>query len=128
MLLLSEFNSQDLVNCAWSLAACDLGQGSEDGSAITNEVQVKLAEFALKVIYSNFKGPKDANLLAAISKEVMQKLYEIEPQSLGILADAKLGCQRHIGQALRPFAQRFAELLGSVIPTPTSQNDRMTRW
>ena len=50
MLLLSEFNSQDLVNCAWSLAACDLGQGSEDWSAITNEVQVKLAEFALEVI------------------------------------------------------------------------------
>jgi len=43
--------------------------------------------------YSNFKGPKDANLLAAIFKEVMQKLYEIEPQFLGILAGAKLGCQ-----------------------------------
>lgn len=49
MLLLSEFSSQDLVNGAWSLAACDLGQGSEDGSAIANEVQVKLAEFAPKV-------------------------------------------------------------------------------
>ena len=31
----------------------------------------------------------------------------------------------HIEQALRPFAQRFAELLGSVTPTPTSQNDQM---
>ena len=126
MRLLSEFNSQDLANSAWSFATCDLGQVSEDGSAMANEVQVKLAEFAPQGLattawaYSNFKGPKDQNLLEAISKEVMQKLYEIEPQSLGILADAKLGCQRHIEQALRPFAQRFAELLGSVTP---SQNE-----
>ena len=38
---------------------------------------------------------------------------------LGILAHAKLGC--------KSFAQRFAELLGSVTPTPTSQNDQMVR-
>ena len=68
---------------------------------VANEVQVKLAEFAPQGLtttawaYSNFKGPTDANLLEAISKEVMQKLYEIEPQSVTILADAKLGCERH---------------------------------
>ena len=59
---------------------------------MANEVQMKLAEFAPQGsattawAYSNFKGPKDANLLEAISKEVMQKLFEIEPQSVGILA------------------------------------------
>ncbi|CAE7684329.1 unnamed protein product, partial [Symbiodinium necroappetens] len=54
---------------------------------------------------------KDRILLDAISKEVMQRLYEIEPQSLGILADAQLGCQPQLEQALRPFAQRFADLM-----------------
>eukprot|EP00439_Symbiodinium_sp_Y106_P026174 s6266_g3.t1 len=54
---------------------------------------------------------KDRILLDAISKEVMQRLYEIEPQSLGILADAQLGCQPQLEQVLRPFAQRFADLM-----------------
>eukprot|EP00435_Cladocopium_sp_Y103_P031284 s185_g7.t2 len=122
---LSEFNSQDLANTAWSFATCDFESRGEDAGhsdvgAMSSEVMVKLPEFAPQGLattawaYSNSKK-KDRTLLEAISKEVMQKLYEIEPQSLGILADAKLGCQRHIEQALRPFAQKFAELL----PKPT---------
>lgn len=82
----------------------------------SSEVLVKLPEFAPQGLattawaYSAF-NKKDRTLLDAISKEVMQRLYEIEPQSLGILADAQLGCQPQLEQALRPFAQRFADLM-----------------
>lgn len=135
---LSEFNSQDLANTAWSFATCDF-ESHQDGPdagggpsmadvAMSSEVLVKLPEFAPQGLattawaYSNSKT-KNRRLLEAISQEVMQKLYEIEPQSLGILADAKLGCQRQIEQALRPFAQKFAELL----PKPTTTHNE-TGW
>lgn len=58
------------------------------------------------------------NLLEAIAGEVMRKLYEIEPQSLGILADARLRCKADIEQALRPHAERFAELLPRSLEAP----------
>lgn len=129
---LSEFNSQDLANTAWSFATCDFESrqdGDKGDGAMSSEVMVKLPEFAPQGLattawaYSNSKT-KNRTLLEAISKEVMQKLYEIEPQSLGILADAKLGCQRHIEQALRPFAQKFAELL----PKPSTPTTHETGW
>eukprot|EP00438_Fugacium_kawagutii_P015065 Skav200432 [mRNA] locus=scaffold578:85572:87562:- [translate_table: standard] len=123
--LLSEFNSQDLANSAWSFATCDLSDLTGDpteGPVMSSEVMGKLPEFAPQGLATTawaYSKNKDRTLLEAISREVMQKLYEIEPQSLGILADAKLNCQSYIEQALRPFAQKFADLL----PREATTND-----
>ena len=122
MRLLSEFNSQDLANSAWSFATLD-SEGVISTADLGSEVLVKLGEFAPQGLATTawaYSTSGDQDLLEAISKEVMKKLYEIEPQSLGILADAKLNCQSHIEQALRPFAQRFAELL----PKASRTNER----
>jgi len=76
----------------------------------------KITEFAPQGLattawaYSSL-GVKDQTLLDAISKEVLRKLDEIEPQSLGILADAKLACRESIEQVLKPLADRFAQEL-----------------
>jgi len=59
--------------------------------------------------------------LDAISKEVLKKLDEIEPQSLGILADAKLACSADVERVLLPIAKRFAEHL------PRSLDDFLAR-
>jgi len=56
-------------------------------------------------------GLKDPTLLDAISKEVLRKLDEIEPQSLGILADAKLACRGDVERALQPLAEKFVDAL-----------------
>lgn len=45
--------------------------------------------------------------MGVVSEEVCKKLLEIEPQSLGILADARLACRDEVEQALRPHADRF---------------------
>jgi len=90
------------------------------------EVLTKISEFAPQGLattawaYSSL-GVTDATLLEAISKEVLRKLDEIEAQSLGILADAKLGCREEVEKTLQPLAERLLENLPrSLDPSSTA--------
>merc|ERR1712216_761043 len=49
----------------------------------------------------------------------MGKLPEIEPQSLGILADARLACRDEVERALRPYADRFIGALPKTLDAAT---------
>eukprot|EP00928_Gymnodinium_smaydae_P027416 TRINITY_DN21211_c0_g1_i2.p1 TRINITY_DN21211_c0_g1~~TRINITY_DN21211_c0_g1_i2.p1 ORF type:complete len:511 (-),score=131.76 TRINITY_DN21211_c0_g1_i2:477-2009(-) len=119
--LLREFNSQDLANTAWSFATLSFtGSGVLDSPTGSEEVVNKIGEFAPQGLattawaYTSM-GIDNPKLLEAISSEVMRKLHEIEPQSLGILADARLPCSAAVDAALLPVVLRFIEELPTSI-------------
>lgn len=108
---LRDFNSQDLANMAWSCATLCFSN-SEMLDSQSAEVRAKIADFAAEGLvttawaYSSL-GRRDSTLMDAISAEVLRKINEIEPQSLGILADANIGCCEAVEAALEPYVQQF---------------------
>jgi len=80
------------------------------------EALAKISEFAPPGLattawaYSSL-NMRDSTLMSAISAEVSKRISEIEPQSLGILADAGLTCSDKVEEALRPYIGGFMEAL-----------------